>query len=297
MAPVQDDRRPADESDTLVVYRLGRIYDRAEAAYKQRKEDLDTLRSRERSPYYVELRMDDEHWAVLDARLAELEGERDRAHADWHRAYTAAIARLMQRVAHESPLVQNAELQRLRSLKDIQLDQELAVFAAQLVAIEQAPPVADAVSPGLDELRQREDALYFKAYRQAPPDQRARFKLAPPAPINPDQIEAEQELRQVRAQIAQLERAAAQQRVRTDMSAIAARVSPLSAQQRAVEQDANRRAVEALREDRGDDDYQPSIALVAKERQMEPNALQKLLRRHPETNPADLHWSPPRTRR
>lgn len=74
--------------------------------------------------------------------------------------------------------------------------------------------------------------------------------------------------------------------------------SPLSAKQREVEQDAISKAVLALREDRGDDSYQPSIAQVAHARpDTTANALQKLIQRHPEVVPEDLHWTPPRQRR
>jgi hypothetical protein len=61
-------------------------------------------------------------------------------------------------------------------------------------------------APGLDELRQREYDLYVAAYRQAPPDPRARLKLAPPAPTRPEQFAAIDELHRVQRQIAELER-------------------------------------------------------------------------------------------
>ena len=69
-------------------------------------------------------------------------------------------------------------------------------------------PLEQPAALSLDELRQREYDLYVAAYRQAPPDPRARLKIAPPTPTRPEQIEAEQQLRQVRAQIAELESAA-----------------------------------------------------------------------------------------
>lgn len=71
------------------------------------------------------------------------------------------------------------------------------------------PLASDLPEPTLAELQQREYDLYVQAYRQAPPDPRARLKLAPPAPTRPEQFAAIEELQQVRQQIAEREHAQA----------------------------------------------------------------------------------------
>jgi hypothetical protein len=68
--------------------------------------------------------------------LAELDAAVEAAHRAWWPVRTEAVRRLMQRVANEPPAAQTAELERLKRVKGIELDQELAVYATRLAALE-----------------------------------------------------------------------------------------------------------------------------------------------------------------